>query len=242
MLSAAARETPDIETASESYARRFAGAAGRYLLAEQDAAVRAALGTWRGGTVLDVGGGHAQLTPLLRTLASDVLVFGSDARGLERVRREFPDCATATGDLLDMPFAARSFDVAVAVRLLPHVRNWERLVAELCRVARSTVIVDYPRIAGFNGLTPLLFPLKKRLEGNTRHYRNFRDTELDDVLRASGFEPGLRHVQFFLPMVLHRRARGSRALRRVEQLAKSLQLTQSLGSPVVLRADRTHEA
>jgi len=242
MLAAAStRETPDIETASESYARRFAGAAGRYLLAEQDAAVRAALGSWRGGTVLDVGGGHAQLTPLLRTVASDVLVFGSDARSLDRVRREFPDCATATGDLLDMPFAARSFDVVVAVCLLPHVRDWQRLVTELCRVARSTVIVDYPRIAGFNGLTPLLFPLKKRLEGNTRHYRNFRDAELDEVLRASGFEPRVRHVQFLLPMVLHRRARGAQALRRVERLAKTLRLTQSLGSPVVLRADRIHE-
>ena len=242
MLSAAARETPDIETASDSYARRFAGAAGRYLLSEQDTAVRAALGDWRSGTVLDVGGGHAQLTPLLRTLASDVLVFGSDARSLDRVRRDFPECATATGDLLDMPFPARSFDVVVAVRLLPHVRNWQRLLVELCRVARATVIVDYPRVSGFNGLTPLLFPLKKRLEGNTRHYRNFRDTELDEVLRASGFTPRTRHVQFFLPMVVHRRARGAKALRSVERLAKTLNLTQSLGSPVVLRADRNHEA
>jgi ubiquinone/menaquinone biosynthesis C-methylase UbiE len=241
MLSAAARETPDIETASDSYARRFAGAAGRYLLAEQDAAVRAVLGDWRGGTVLDVGGGHAQLTPLLRTVAKDVLVFGSDARSLERVRRDFPDCPTAAGNLLDMPFATRSFDVVVAVRLLPHVRNWQRLLMELCRVARSTVIVDYPRIAGFNGLTPLLFPLKKRLEGNTRHYRNFRDAEIDDVLRESGFAPRQRHVQFLLPMVVHRRANGARALRRVERLAKSLHLTAALGSPVVLRADREYE-
>ena len=242
MMSEAARETPDIETASDSYARRFAGAAGRYLLAEQDSAVRAALGDWRGGTVLDVGGGHAQLTPLLRTLASELLVFGSDARSLERVRREFPACATATGDLLDMPFAARTFDVVVAVRLLPHVRNWQRLLTELCRVARSTVIVDYPRVSGFNGLTPLLFPLKKRLEGNTRHYRNFHDAELDDVLHASGFAPRQRHVQFLLPMVVHRRTRGAAVLRRVEQLGKALHLTQVLGSPVVLRADRTDGA
>jgi ubiquinone/menaquinone biosynthesis C-methylase UbiE len=242
MLSAIARETPDIETASDSYARRFAGAAGRYLLAEQDTAVRAALGDWRGGTLLDVGGGHAQLTPLLRTLASDLLVFGSDARSLERVRREFPECATAAGDLLDMPFAARSFDVVVAVRLLPHVRDWQRLLTELCRVARSTVIVDYPRVSGFNGLTPLLFPLKKRLEGNTRHYRNFRDAEVDEVLHASGFAPQARHVEFLLPMVVHRRAGGAELLRRVERLARTVHLTQALGSPVVLRADRTHEA
>jgi ubiquinone/menaquinone biosynthesis C-methylase UbiE len=171
-------------------------------------------------------------------LPSEVLVFGSDASSLERVRRDFPDCATVMGDLLDLPFADRSFDVVIAVRLLPHVRNWPRLLAELCRVARSTVIVDYPRTTGFNGLTPLLFPLKKRLEGNTRHYRNFRDTELDGVLRTCGFEARQRHAEFLLPMVVHRRAKGAQALRGLERLAKSLRLTAAFGSPVVLRADR----
>ncbi|HVJ28823.1 MAG TPA: class I SAM-dependent methyltransferase [Gammaproteobacteria bacterium] len=238
MLDGAVRETPDIETASEAYAQRFAGAAGRYLLGEQEAAIRAVLADFKGGTVLDVGGGHAQLTALLRSLAGDVLVFGSDARGLERVRRDFPDCATATGNLLALPFAGGSFDVVVAVRLLPHVRNWVRLTSELCRVARSTIVVDYPRTTGFNGLTPLLFPLKKRLEGNTRHYRNFRDAEIDEVLHACGFEPRERRAQFLLPMVAHRRTNGLAPLRGVERAAKWLRLTRAFGSPVVVRADR----
>lgn len=231
-------ETPDIETASDSYALRFAGAAGAYLLARQDAAIRAVLGAWRGGSVLDVGGGHAQLTPILRTLASEVLVFGSDERSLERVRRKFPDCATAVGNLLDLPFESRTFDLVVAARLLPHVRNWPRLLYELCRVARTTVVFDYPRRTGFNGMTPLLFPLKAQLEGNTRRYRNFRDAELDPVLGACGFEPRRREAQFLLPMVVHRRAHGAAPLRMVEDAAKALRITRLLGSPVVLRADR----
>jgi 2-polyprenyl-3-methyl-5-hydroxy-6-metoxy-1,4-benzoquinol methylase len=237
-MSAVMKETPDIETASDSYARRFSGAAGRYLLGQQDAALRAVLGDWHDGSVLDVGGGHAQLTPLLRTLTRDVLVFGSDVRGLERVRREFPDCPTATGDLLALPFEPRSFDVVVAVRLLPHVQDWPRLLAELCRVARSTVIVDYPRTTGFNGLTPLLFPLKKRLEGNTRHYRNFRDTEIDDVLYSCGFAVRQRRPQFLLPMVVHRRTNGFAPLRAFEHAASALGMTKAFGSPVMLRADR----
>ena len=238
MLHAVIKETPDIETASDSYARRFAGAAGRYLLAEQEAAIRAVLPDLREGSVLDVGGGHTQLTPMLRGLARDVVVFGSDVRSLERVRRDFPDCATATGDLLALPFESRSFDAVVAVRLLPHVRNWPRLLSELCRVARSTIVVDYPRTTGFNGLTPLLFPLKKRLEGNTRHYRNFRDAEVDEVLHACGFEPRERRAQFLLPMVAHRRANGLKALRGLEHAAKLLRLTEAFGSPVIVRADR----
>jgi ubiquinone/menaquinone biosynthesis C-methylase UbiE len=231
-------ETPDIETASESYARRFAGAAGAYLLARQEAALRTVLGEWRGGSVLDVGGGHAQLTPILRTLAREVLVLGSDERSLERVRREYPDCPTAAGNLLALPFEPRSFDVVVAVRLLPHVHDWPRLVAELCRVARSTVVFDYPRQTGFNSLTPLLFPLKRKLEGSTRHYRNFRDAELDETLAANGFEPRLREAQFVLPMVVHRTAHGAKPLRVVEHAARALRLTRLLGSPVMLRADR----
>ena len=238
MLHAFIKETPDIETASDSYARRFAGAAGRYLLAEQEAAVRAVLPSLSAGSVLDVGGGHTQLTPMLRGLARNVVVFGSEARSLERVRRDFPDCATATGDLLALPFESRSFDVVVAVRLLPHVRNWPRLLSELCRVAHSSVVVDYPRMTGFNGLTPLLFPLKLRLEGNTRHYRNFRDAEIDEVLHACGFEARERRAQFLLPMVVHRRANGFAPLRGLERAAKLLRLTPALGSPVVLRADR----
>jgi ubiquinone/menaquinone biosynthesis C-methylase UbiE len=237
-MSAIARETPDIETASEQYARRFSGTAGEYLLAEQEAAVRAVLAGWHGGSVLDVGGGHAQLTPLLRSLTKDVTVFGSDQGSLERVHRDFPECATVAGDLLDLPFAARSFDVVVAVRLLPHVRDWSRLLAELCRVAASSVIVDYPRVAGFNGLTPLLFPLKKKLEGDTRHYRNFRDAEVYEALQTCGFEARRRHAEFLLPMVVHRRAMGAPALRSVERLAKQLRITDTFGSPVVLRADR----
>jgi len=237
-MHALVKETPDIETASDAYARRFAGAAGRYLLAEQEAAIRAVLADWNGGSVLDVGGGHAQLTPLLRTLARDVVVLGSDACSLQRVRRDFPECATATGDLLAIPFESRSFDVVVAVRLLPHVRNWPRLLCELCRVARRAVVVDYPRTTGFNRLTPLLFPLKKRLEGNTRHYRNFRDAELDELLSVCGFEPRERRAQFLLPMVVHRSANGFAPLRGLERAAQVLGLTQALGSPVVLRADR----
>jgi ubiquinone/menaquinone biosynthesis C-methylase UbiE len=238
MLQVLVKETPDVETASDAYAGRFAGAGGRYLLAEQEIALRAVLGDWHGGSVLDVGGGHAQLTPLLRSLARKMLVFGSDACSLARVRRDFPDCATATGDLLALPFESRSFDVVVAVRLLPHVRNWPRLLSELCRVARSAVVIDYPRATGFNRLTPLLFPLKKRLEGNTRLYRNFRDAELDEVLQVCGFETRERRAQLLLPMVVHRRANGVAPLRGLERAARLLGLTQAVGSPVILRADR----
>ena len=56
-----------------------------------------------------------------------------------------------------------------------------------------------------------------------------------------GFEPRQRQAQFLLPMVVHRRANGFAALRGVERLAKSCDITQAVGSPVVLRADRRED-
>jgi ubiquinone/menaquinone biosynthesis C-methylase UbiE len=238
MAATTIRETPDVETASEDYARRFAGAAGLYLLAEQERAVRAALPGWHGGSVLDVGGGHAQLLPLFTELGGRVLVFGSEEQSLARAQQEFPGCRVATGDLLELPFADRSFDLVVAVRLISHIRQWRTLVTELCRVADRSVLIDYPRVAGFNALTPLMFPLKKRIEGNTRYYRNFHDREVDEAFAAAGFVPKSREAQFLLPMVLHRRLAAPAVLRQLERLSRSLRLTQVFGSPVVLRADR----
>ena len=52
---------PDVETASEDYARRFAGEVGRYFLDVQAEIVLEMLASWPQASVLEVGGGHAQL-------------------------------------------------------------------------------------------------------------------------------------------------------------------------------------
>ena len=235
-----ADESPDTETASDDYARRFKGPAGAYLLAEQARAVRAALAGWPGGEVLDVGGGHGQLLPVLEELGGLVTVLGSSRASLERVERNYPGRRTLAGDLLALPFADRSFDLVVAVRLVSHVSSWPRFIAEMCRVARHAILIDYPRISGFNALAPLMFPVKRRLEGNTRTYRSFRDAELDAVLAEAGFRPSRREAQFLLPMVLHRVLPGpvGAAAHGVERLARALALTNAVGSPVILKADR----
>ena len=161
---------PDVESSSAEYARRFAGSAGRYLLDVQANSVARALQGLTPGTVLDVGGGHGQLVAPLGRLGWAVTVHGTDAV-CERNLRELHgqrDCDFMQGDLFALPAADRSFDMVIAVRLLPHVTDWPRLVSELCRVARHTVVLDYPSKSGLNSLTPMLFGLKKSLEGNTR--------------------------------------------------------------------------
>jgi len=237
-------ETPDIETSSADYASRFSGRAGEYFLEVQAQTVSDALAGLTPGTVLDVGGGHGQLVDPLTRLGWEVTVHGTSAE-CERNLRELHgkrDCAFLQGRLFDLPVADRSFDAVVAVRLFAHVPDWPRLVAEMCRVARHAVVIDYPSKSGLNALTPLLFGVKKSYERNTRTYLSFTHDELAAEFARHGFGVKRAVKQFCLPMVAHRAAHGSAPLRWVERANRVSGLTALIGSPVILRLDRRDES
>lgn len=235
------RETPDIETSSESYARRFSGRAGAYFLEIQDRALRSVLGDCTGRTIADIGGGHGQLTATLLECGGHVSVFGSDSVCFARLRAQFsrPDLSYVVGDLLRLPYADRSVDDVVSVRLISHIADWRSLIAEFCRIARRSVIIDYPSVVSLNVLTPLLFKLKKRIEGNTRTYTSFLERNLAREFGRHGFAVRARDKQFFLPMFLHRALDGAAVTRGVEDMCRMVQLNRLFGSPVILRADRS---
>lgn len=234
------RECPDIATSSEDYARRFSGPAGEYFLDVQDRAVRQALAHGPARTVLDVGGGHGQIAPGLASTGHEVTIFGSDNLCFDRLRSAEPPplCALVTGDLLKLPFGNSSFDVVIALRLISHIEAWPTLIAELCRVSRRSVILEYPSLISINAIGPLLFNLKKHIEGNTRSYRSFFLRELRGAFETSGFRVTACYPQFVLPMVLHRAIRGARFLQKLEKMLDTMKLTRLLGSPVILRCDR----
>jgi SAM-dependent methyltransferase len=234
------REDADLETSSEAYARRFAGEVGAFFLEVQAEATMDLLRPWARASVLDVGGGHGQLTGPLVEAGHDVTVYASDPACEARVRR-FTGAGRArfaSGDLLRSSFADRSFDVVLAYRLLPHVRRVAELAAELSRLARHAVIVDYPTRRSLNAVAGPCFGLKKGLEGDTRPFQVFRDGEIEGAFAAHGLVPTGRRAQLFFPMALHR-ALGSAALARgLEGAASALGLTRAFGSPVILRLAR----
>jgi len=234
------REDADVETSSDDYARRFSGPVGRFLLATQARATLDLLRPWPGTRVLDVGGGHAQLTGPLVEAGHEVTVYGSSPLCARRVRPWTGRglARFVSGDLLRTPFRDRAFDVVISYRLLPHVAAWRELVAELCRVAGRAVLVDYPTSRSVNAVSGALFGMKQRVEGNARPFTVFRDAEVEAAFAAAGFDPTGRRPQFLLPMALHR-ALGSGGLSRaLESGAAALGLTRLLGSPVILRAER----
>lgn len=234
------REDADVETSSEGYARRFAGPVGRFFLDRQAEGTLDLLRPFPGASVLDVGGGHAQVTGPLVTAGHAVTVLGSDASCEARVR-EWTQAGRArfvAGDLLAPPVPDRSYDVVLSYRLLPHVRRWPELVAALSRLSRLAVVVDYPTRRSVNAAADLLFGLKKGVEGNTRPFTVFSDDQVESAFASHGFVPTGRRPQFFFPMALHRALRSAMLARGLEGAASGLGLTRVLGSPVILRLER----
>ncbi|MBA3555971.1 MAG: methyltransferase domain-containing protein [Gemmatimonadales bacterium] len=237
----APREDADLETASEGYAQRFSGPVGRWFLELQARTTMALLDDLpRGSTVLDVSGGHAQIAPALLAAGYEVTIAGSseasgallaDRLGGARYRFE-------VADLDALPYADGTFTAVTCFRLLPHSVGWERLLGELCRVARRAVVIDYPSSRSVNRFADRLFGLKKRIEQNTRPFELFHPRQIREAFGRRGFEVRSERPQFLLPMVLYRLTGSVPLARTAEWPGRRLGLTRMLGSPVIIRADR----
>lgn len=235
------REDADIGTSSEDYARRFTGGVGRWFVTTQS---RITLGLLRalpaGASILDVGGGHAQIAPPLIEAGYEVTVVGSDPLCAARLEPWIAQgrCRFEAIDLRAFPYPDRSFDAVVCLRLLPHSVAWTGLIRELCRVARRSVVVDYPSLRSANILADRLFKLKRRIELNTRGFIMFTPQEINRAFADSGFIVRDERPQFLLPMVLHRLTDQVHLSQVAETPGRLLGLTRWFGSPVIIRADR----
>lgn len=228
-------ETADIETASDDYASRFGGAIGEYFLAVQYDITRSLLDDALDISILDVGGGHAQLSAPLARDGFRVTVTGSDESCRQRLDRELPeDSFTFTVcDMLALPYDNDSFDHVIAFRLLPHVERWQQVIGEMCRVARKSVIFDYPDSRSSNILYDSLFSMKKKYEKNTRTFTLFNRSQISREIIRNGFSQPVFKPQFFLPMVVHRKFKSVGVSKTSEALFRALLLTRWLGSPII---------
>lgn len=227
-------ETADIETSSEGYAARFSGAIGAWML-EQQAAIVCDMLPPPPATVLDVGGGHGQLAGPLARAGYRVTVLGSAVECSKRIEPELKTGRVefVVGNVIDLPFSVKAFDAVVSVRLLPHCRQWPRLITELSRVARSRVIVDYPLQQPLLSAVPFLFTLKKKFEKNTRTWTAFSHRQVSDEFAKQGWDLQRRVGQFVLPMVLHRMMKCRAISAGLERCCRGVGLARLTGSPVL---------
>jgi len=230
-------ETADIETSSDGYARRFSGRVGNWFLKVQEEATLRMLAAHPAASILDVGGGHGQLVEALVRNGYRVTVFGSSDVCKMRIQK-FIDgnrCSFEVGNILQLPYPPASFDVILSYRLLSHVTRWPEFLSELARVAKTGVMIDYPAVQSINFIAPQLFRFKKRLEGNTRPFTAFKESQLLDLLESRSFQLADRYAQFFLPMVVHRVLKSPGLSSAVEGIFKMTGATHVFGSPVILK-------
>jgi ubiquinone/menaquinone biosynthesis C-methylase UbiE len=229
-------ETADIETSSDAYARRFSGEIGEWFLEVQEEASLAILEPYKGATILDIGGGHGQLTNALLRNDLHVTVLGSAEICKARIQDLVDNlkCSFKVGNFLELPFEDKEFDVVISYRLLAHVNRWREFIPELTRVARKAVIIDYPEFRSLNAFTPYLFKYKRNLEGDTRPFTIFRESELLHEFNTSGFIRNKKFPEFFFPMVFHRKLNSARISKSLEAIFRLIRMTSVFGSPIIL--------
>lgn len=230
-------ETADIETSNDQYAARFSGGTGKWMLSIQEKITLDLIKPVSEKKVLDVGGGHGQLSiPLCRN-GYDVTVLSSAESCQHRIKTIINEgkCTFQVGNIIELPFADNSFESVICFRLLTHCEQWPQLIKELCRVSAGTVIVDYPTSQSLNKIAPIFFKAKKKFEGDTRNWKLFIHKEVIDEFKKNGYIVNRKKGQFFLPMVLHRAFKLPILSKFLEGICRISGLTHFWGSPVIIK-------
>lgn len=232
----------DPSVAAEFDARRFGGPIGEYLLESQARLMRAALTPASGPTILDVGTGTGRAALTLANYGARVVGVDASAEMLSVARaRAGPGAQRvqlARADAHSLPFADRSFDAAVSLRVLMHALDWRLCVAELCRVARWRVVLDFPALASFAALESGARRLAGAMGRPVEPYRVIAERHVTRELLAGGFHIVVVHRQFVLPIALHKAIGQLAFTRAIERGLRGVGLLGVLGSPVTMVAER----
>jgi SAM-dependent methyltransferase len=231
----------DPATAQTFDDRRFGGPIGEIVAATQARVLLDFLAP-RGRSILDVGTGTGRAALLLAREGVDVVGVDASEEMLavarSRAAAEGARVQFERGDAHALAFPDRSVDAAVSLRVLMHTPDWRRCVAELCRVARDLVVVDYPAAASVALIESAARRVAHAGGMRTEPYRVFTDAAIDRAFSDCGYLVRRRHRLFVLPITLHK-AIGSRGFtERSERVLDRAGLLSLLGSPVTLVAER----
>ena len=222
--------------------RRFSGPIGSLVAASQAKVLLDYAGPLAGRTVLDVGTGTGRAAILLTRAGAQVTGVDASEEMLAVARKRSADEGLSVsfqpGDAHKLTFADRSFDVAVSLRVLMHTPEWRRCLAELCRVTRERIIVDYPSIRSVALFESLFRRMSYAAGARTEPYRVLSFSAIERELAAGGFRVSSVHRQFVLPIAVHKMMGSARATEAIESPLARLGLLRLLGSPVTLLAER----
>jgi SAM-dependent methyltransferase len=232
----------DRATAEAFDSQRFGGPIGAIVGSTQARVLLAMAGKLHGRSVLDVGTGTGRAAFLLAAAGANVTAVDASNEMLAVARQRALagnlDVDFREGDAHALRFSDRSFDVVVSLRLLMHSPDWRRALAELCRVARNRVIVDYPSVRSIAAVEAGVRRVTYAVGVRTQPYRVFGGRTVEQAFETNGFEIRSAHRQFVLPIALHKTVGSTRFTTASEALLARLGFLRLFGSPVTVVAER----
>jgi ubiquinone/menaquinone biosynthesis C-methylase UbiE len=230
----------DPETAQSFDELRFGSAIGEFIKQTQEHLVFSQLPDVTGWKVIDIGAGTGRLTIPFLERGAQVTACDASEEMLKVLQAKIKNSGLQTKvvDAHDLPFPDNNFDCAISFRLLMHVIDWKKALAEFCRVSSNWVVIDFPPRRGFLRFVPLFHLLKKPFTKNLQDYKILSLREVEEHLRQQHFEIVSRDNGFFLPIFAHRIIRSTRFAKGSEKLFRQLGLTGLFGSPATIFARR----
>jgi len=168
---------------------------------EIDEAYRQLLGPVR-GSILELACGLGRNVPMFRGCDSYVGIDLSDV-AIDRARASFgarPNHYFRQMDATRLDFADASFDSVLAIEIIEHVHQPERLIAESFRVLKPGGLFV---INSVNRDSLHLRMVRKlghgEFLGTSEHIREFSFSEMKDILCSVGFSIGAHRGTFLMP-------------------------------------------
>jgi len=223
-------------------AQRFGGPIGQLLAETQEQVMSSFLSPLQGLSVLDVGTGTGRAAIALARRGAVVTGVDASAEMLavaaRRARAYGAPVTFLRADAHALGFRDSTFDAVVCLRVLMHTPDWKKSLRELCRVARTRVVLDYPALWSAAALQAASRGVAQKLGVRTEAYRVLSARAVRDVLASNGFRVVETHRQFVLPIAFHKTLGSAATTVSVERMLAVVGLRTMLGSPVTIVAER----
>jgi ubiquinone/menaquinone biosynthesis C-methylase UbiE len=222
--------------------RRFSGPIGELVAKTQARVLANMVGRIQNRQMLDVGTGTGRAALILAAGGAKVTAVDASEEMLaiarQRAAEQLLSVTFQRGDAHALEFADRSFDAVVSLRMLMHTPEWERCLAELCRVAVRLVIVDYPSATSVALFESMTRRAMHAVGMTTEPYRVFTRSAIAHAFDRNGFRIRSVHRQFVMPIAFHKAIGSRRFTVWSENVLDRAGLLKPFGSPVTLVAER----
>lgn len=229
-------------TARQFDQSHFGGPIGRLIAEEQERVLIQFLGDLQDDVALDVGTGTGRAAVFLAGHGAKVTALDASREMLKVARGHAAEMELSVdfmpGDAYALAFSNGSFDTVISLRMLMHTPNWRRCLSEMCRVARRRVLFDYPPLASASAFQVVLRRIAQLAGRRVEAYHVISTAAIRTVLQQEGFRIVGFHRQYVLPIGFHKLIGSLSFTRSTERFLASLGLTDLVGAPVTIVAER----